>query len=110
MLQKHKGQLQLTLHQVDGWSWMPYHYYMKPVACIEPNPRWSTIQIGGEYINLHKLAKASKFSESYLSYIFAGRRSPTLATLQRISTALGMDTPGFVSVLEQYQDSKRAVA
>ena len=44
-------------------------------------------------LSLDALAEAAGLSQSYLSMIEAGKREPTIPTLEKISSALGVPLP-----------------
>lgn len=44
-------------------------------------------------LSLLELAKRAELSQSYLSMLEAGKRDPTLPTIEKIAGALGVPTP-----------------
>jgi transcriptional regulator with XRE-family HTH domain len=44
-------------------------------------------------LSLETLAERAELSQSYLSMIESGKRKPTLSSIQKIATALGVPTP-----------------
>ncbi|MEX8510378.1 MAG: helix-turn-helix domain-containing protein [Leptothrix ochracea] len=44
-------------------------------------------------LSLETLAERAELSQSYLSMIESGKREPTLSSIQKIATALGVPTP-----------------
>ena len=68
---------------------------------IEENPDRRTIHFANRYVNLSALARETGFNRSYLSYVFRGKKSPSVPTLQKLSLALAMTMDDFMIALAQ---------
>lgn len=53
--------------------------------------------------NQRKLAKEVGVTESYISHIVAGRRTPSLRVAERISKVLGCSVDEFIMEIERIQ-------
>lgn len=61
-----------------------------PRACLEYKPTHQSIRFAGRYISLVKLANEGGFDHGYLSYVFQGKRMPSIDYALRIAKCLGM--------------------
>ncbi|MBW5286359.1 MULTISPECIES: helix-turn-helix domain-containing protein [Burkholderia] len=74
---------------------------MKNVAEHEALPLVVVMEIGravkvcrsAKKLSLDELAERAGLSQSYLSMIESGKREPTLSSIEKVSTALGVPTP-----------------
>lgn len=80
-----------------------------PVLCVVDKPTPQSVMFAGVYINLVQLSLCTvpPVDHSYLSRIFKGNRSPTLAFTRRIADALGMDWAAFIEALQQVQQAHK---
>lgn len=74
---------------------------------FEQHPNPQTIPFAGKHINLSAIARAQGIDRTYLSRIFAGKRTPSLPHCKKISAVLGMSIDQFLEALE---DRAKAVA
>ncbi len=72
---------------------IPNHYR-------EQKPTAQSVWFAGAYINLTRFAQSGPFAHSYLSYIFKGVRTPSLAYARRLSVLLGMTLDQFMAEVE----------
>lgn len=76
-----------------------------PVAFIHKHPRGGSVKLGGQYINMTKLASAVNCNLGYLSRILRGVRDPhfmSMGQALKISAALGMGLEEFWDELQLY--------
>lgn len=64
--------------------------YEVPVRCIEAHPTAQSIYFCGQFISLSLIAFHTNLPISLLSYIFSGKRAPTLKSATLVADALGM--------------------
>lgn len=78
-----------------------------PARCLEQHPTAQTVYFAGTAINLTKLQRALDYSldHSYLSLIFAGKRTPSTATARLLAGALGMRIEPFLEALDKAQEA-----
>jgi len=74
---------------------------------FEQHPNPQTVPFGGKHVNLSAIARAQNIDRTYLSRIFAGKRTPSLPHCKNISAVLGMSIDQFLAALEE---RARAVA
>jgi transcriptional regulator with XRE-family HTH domain len=67
---------------------------------FEKHPNTQTIPFANKFVNLSAIARAQNIDHSYLSRIFAGKRTPSLMYCKKISAVLGMSIDEFLVALE----------
>lgn len=74
-----------------------------PVRCLERHPTSQTVWFAGQAINLQAIADSFSppLGHSYLSYIFSGKRQPSVSVARKIALALGMQLQAFLEQLEK---------
>jgi hypothetical protein len=65
-------------------------YRPAPKNCIAERPARNTVVFCGEHISLTRISKSKALTVPYLSMIFAGKRTPSIDTAEKIAEALGM--------------------
>ena len=68
----------------------------------EANPNTQTVRFGDKYINLSALARVQNLDGSYLSRIFAGKRTPSIPHAMKLAAVLGMRLDEFLEDLEKH--------
>lgn len=79
--------------------------YMRcgPTSCLEDHPTTKTLRIGGRFISLTKLEKEAGLDHGYTSYIFSGRRTPSIPYAIKLAKALGMTIDDLLYAIEQHK-------
>ena len=76
---------------------------------FEEHPNPQTVPFAGKFVNLSAIARSQAIDHSYLSRIFAGKRTPSLNHCKKIAAVLGMTIDQFLQALEtRVQDVKAA--
>jgi transcriptional regulator with XRE-family HTH domain len=82
-----------------------------PTRCIELNPTSKSVRLAGRYISLAKLEEQSGLDHGYVSYIFQGKRVPSLTYARTIAKGLGMldekgepDINGLMAAIEDRKE------
>ncbi len=70
-----------------------------PKSCLQGKSRQRTVMFCGKSLNLSELARQIGVSPAHVSFIFAGKRQPSLETAERIAAALGMSFGDFAKSL-----------
>lgn len=78
-----------------------------PTRCLEAKPTRQSIYFAGRHINLRAIQATAGIDHSYLSRIFAGKRTPRLPHVEKIAAALGMNRNDFLSALEFHTRTPR---
>jgi transcriptional regulator with XRE-family HTH domain len=71
-----------------------------PTLCLEKLVQPKTIWFCGRPVSLHKIAKASGLSVSYLSLVFRGKRRLYTENAVLIARSLGMDVGAVIEGLK----------
>jgi transcriptional regulator with XRE-family HTH domain len=71
-------------------------------AIREDHPTKRTISFAGQTISASALAVKLKVSPSCISYIFSGKRNPSIPLAKRLAAELGMDPWRFLALLDQF--------
>lgn len=74
-----------------------------PTRCIERHPTRLTVYFAGTPINLAEVARSYEppLLVPYLSYIFHGKRTPSLDYAEKLAFALGMQLQAFIEELKK---------
>lgn len=75
---------------------------LRPHRCLERKPSTQSVLFANEFINLSHLSLMSGVSVSFLSYVFSGKRQPSINTAKKIARALNMEFAHFISALEKH--------
>lgn len=86
---------------------------LAPTRCLESNPSAKSIYLGGQPINLMRLAEYG-MDHGYLSYIISGERTPSVAYGKKVAKCLGIlkadGTPDFAGLLELIEERRESLA
>jgi transcriptional regulator with XRE-family HTH domain len=74
----------------------------RPHACLEHKPTRQSVLFCSTFINLSLIAFMSGLTLSYISMIFAGKRSPSLRSARLIAKALNMGLEEFLKGLDDH--------
>lgn len=82
---------------------------LAPTRCLEDSPTTKSIYLGGQPINLTRLAEYG-MDHGYLSYILSGERTPSVAYGKKIAKCLGIlrddGSPDFAGLLELIEERR----
>jgi len=82
-----------------------------PRFCLEERPTNKSILFMGRYINLQRVAEATRLDHGYLSYIFQGKRTPSVDVFELIAGAMGMTMDGLrLGIRERKSELERKQA
>lgn len=76
-------------------------------GCIETRPTVRTVRLLGTPISLSKLCVETGIAVSYLSYIMAGKKTPSIPVALNISEALGIGLESLLDGLVQQKPTKK---
>src|ERR1019366_270912 len=68
---------------------------------IDGTPRIACTGFMGRNINVSAIARAQGINQSYLSLIFQGKRTPSIAHARKICSALGMSLDDFLEGIDE---------
>lgn len=74
-----------------------------PMRCVERHPTVRTVWFAGVPITMAELSRSfdPHLDQSYLSHIFAGRRTPSVDVCERLALGLGMQLQAFLTELRR---------
>jgi transcriptional regulator with XRE-family HTH domain len=72
-----------------------------PISCLEHKPTHKTIRLGGRYISLTLIEREMGLDHGYVSYIFSGKRIPSIPYAEKLADALGMTLDDLLWAIRQ---------
>jgi transcriptional regulator with XRE-family HTH domain len=83
----------------------PHFTSTVPTRCIERHPTTQTVYFAGVPINMTQVARSYEppLDVGYLSRIFNGRSTPSIAMAEKIADALGMQLQAFLDELRKHR-------
>lgn len=77
-------------------------YQPRPNKCLEKNPTNRSTIFCNEYVSFTAIALMTGMTVASISYIFSGKRKPSVETAKKMSKALGMELGAFIWGLETH--------
>jgi transcriptional regulator with XRE-family HTH domain len=74
------------------------------MSCLEDHPTTKTVRLGGRFISLAKIEKETGLDHGYTSYIFSGKRTPSVPYAIKLAKALGMSIDDLLYAIAERQD------
>jgi transcriptional regulator with XRE-family HTH domain len=74
---------------------------MKPSGCLVYDPNPHSVRFAGKYINISAIARSQRLSQSYVSKLLSGKRSPSIRVAKKVAAALGMGLEDLLEAIEQ---------
>ena len=67
----------------------------------EMKPTSKSVLFAGRYISLSGISRNQNIDQSYLSRVFSGERTPSLAHARKLAAVLGMGLEAFLEALDE---------
>jgi|SRR5271157_2617282 len=73
----------------------------QPSGCLVLNPNPQSVRFAGRYVNINAIARSQDLSQSYVSKLLSGKRSPSILVAKKVAAALGMGLEDLLDAIEQ---------